>query len=104
MIASWSIVCCNELVSWLFFESESSPQKQVKGWPPCVELTVLMKNHRVMIKNFLATVPVRSQGESFSFCSVSRIDVLSEREKKTAVHARRGTAASGERSCFLWGC
>lgn len=58
LIASWSVVCCNELVSRLFFESESSPQKQVKGWPPCVELAVLMKNHRVMIKNFLATFPV----------------------------------------------
>ena len=27
-----------------------------------------------------------------------------EREKKTAVHARRHTAASQQRGCFLWGC
>lgn len=50
----------------------------MKGRLLCARFTVAIKSYRVMINNFLAQFPVRW----LMFCTVSRAEVVSEREKK----------------------
>lgn len=85
LITRWSVVAWKLLLETCFLvflglnhHLYVFSQKQMKGRLLCARFTMAIKNYREMINNFLARFPVTW----LIFCSVSRAEVLSERERK----------------------
>lgn len=103
LITSWSTVCCCELVYWYFWEWITSVlYSHWDRWR--LGSFVLGLQCPLRITGWWSTTfwPASQWDESF-FAQSAELRSCQRERKKTAVHARRHTAASDPRDCFLWG-